>query len=203
MDVIRSLARRLRLASRTVPQAESADHQSGEAQRDVPHASPNSPDISIAQTAADSAPLAKDPSNGILTEPSGAETGEKVQRSVALISAAAGLLGAFIGGAATFAGVVYQNNTAASGQLISEHKTLYANYDTALRNLQNSALGTEIYLKSGYPQSIWKSEDGQFRKYANQFTSWQDQVAILGSVRISRNSQLQSKDVFQLDLTLN
>lgn len=112
-------------------------------------------------------------------------------------------MGALIGGAATFAGVVYQNRASSAAQLVSERRTLYANYYTALQNLEEYAFATEIYIKSGYPQSIWKNEDSQYRTYGQQFGDLQAQVSLLGSATISRNVQIQSKDVTQLNLSLD
>jgi hypothetical protein len=199
VDAISRLARRLGLAHTTEQQSRSADRGSTSAP-DSPSATPV---LSETQVPARSVSQAKEPPGNASVDPRRLGPAEKGQRSMAVITAATGLIGALIGGVVTFAAVVYQNHTAASAQLTSERRTLYASYYTALQNMEEYAVATEIYIESGYPQSIWKNEDGQYRNYAQQFGNLQVQVSLLGSERISQNVQIQQKDVAQLNLSLD
>jgi hypothetical protein len=202
MDAVRRLARILGLESHTRPQMKPAGRKDSEKRLDVHEASSPSPAGTDAQSAERSG-SSDGGHQGSLKGVAPRGSGRENSALSNIITASAALLGALVGGAATFAGVVYQNHASANGQLVSNRKTLYANYDTTLRNLVGYARGTEIYIDSGYPRSTWKSEDNEFRKYANQFGNWQVQINILGSERVSYNSQIEAHDVFQLDLSLN
>jgi hypothetical protein len=116
----------------------------------------------------------------------------KEQRSREWMSAVIGLVGALLGSGLTFAGIVYQSNENSNAQTVADHRTLYANYYTALENSIEYATGTMLYLKIGYPEATWENEDSQYRTYGKQYGSLEVQMLLLSSPDVAANVQEQN-----------
>jgi hypothetical protein len=126
----------------------------------------------------------------------------RIEFRVALVGAIAALLGAVIGGGASLLGTIYQEHVTTAAQVQSERKGAYVSYNTAMQNVGTAAFQAWIFLKLNYPAASWKSELNQFKTYLNSFDNSEDQVSLVASSRIYRNTQDQLRNAGTINLDL-
>jgi len=130
-----------------------------------------------------------------MTENKTDNSAQRIQWRVAVVGALSALVGALIGGAATFSGVVYQNHIMAATQLQSERKGAYIAYDAELQTMRNDLESVYIDDQVGISSS---KDFNKFQTDARSFYETEGQLSLIASPMIYQNVQLQQESTLFL-----